>query len=334
MTAALPAFPGSRVLAGWWRQLAFLRPRLLWVAHLDFHRLEALVRTRQRRPLGRVDSLVLRALAHNVAFTLEGLDQKFGLGRQLLARVLRELEVNGLIRQDAAGRWSAAGGASEALAAGDFALVGQERRSFCFLDDEAPPRFIDLHGGLSKPRAADAAPSVGGALAECLARPAEWKRRHHFPIDVAELVVEAAEWEQVIVVHPESLLTAIVVTSGDSRLVGFAVRPEDWKLHVAEVAFTLEADWQETFPCLSEPSAEEWLRSWLNWCRPRNLARGEAETCRLERHDWRLRVSAGPALIQRLRAARSESLKGDAWVLAGQGPQRLAAQIEIVESAG
>jgi hypothetical protein len=49
----------------------------------------------------------------------------------------------------------------------------------------------------------------------------------------------------------------------------------------------------------------------------------------LERIDHRLLVYAPPRLIDRLRAARSDAVKQEAWLLAGEGRTRTAAQIEL-----
>ena len=51
MRAAPPlVFPSSRVLAGWWRQLAPFSPQSLTVGHLLLHHVEALVLTAGRKP--------------------------------------------------------------------------------------------------------------------------------------------------------------------------------------------------------------------------------------------------------------------------------------------
>jgi hypothetical protein len=55
------------------------------------------------------------------------------------------------------------------------------------------------------------------------------------------------------------------------------------------------------------------------------------EACRLERVDHRLLVHAPPRLIERLRAARSDAMKQEAWLLAGVGRIRSAAQIDLVQ---
>ena len=63
-TGASPLlFPGSRVLAGWWRQLAPVKPHAVWFGHLFLHLVEALVavaRTSRPDALGR---LVLQSVA-------------------------------------------------------------------------------------------------------------------------------------------------------------------------------------------------------------------------------------------------------------------------------
>ena len=47
-----------------------------------------------------------------------------------------------------------------------------------------------------------------------------------------------------------------------------------------------------------------------------------------------LRVAPPARLLERLRAARSDALKGEAWLLAGEGPVRRAAVVELVEATG
>ena len=73
-------------------------------------------------------------------------------------------------------------------------------------------------------------------------------------------------------------------------------------------------------------------QAWRAWCQPRNLPQAECDACRLERQDYRLRVEAGKPLIERLRAARSDALKGEAWLLAGESRLRAAALVDIVEA--
>jgi hypothetical protein len=335
MIGALPAFPGSRILAGWWRQLAPFQPRLFWIARLHLARIEALVRLNRRQPLDAFTALVLRALMLGEAPPLEQIDERLRLGRQLLCRVLDGLQRDGLARSER-GRWTATPLAEEALRRGYSSRTVPERRSFFFVIDAAGPRFISLDGGLVMPQplAPDADVDLT-VLKECLAKPDEWKRRRNFPVEVEGLAESGEEWERVAVLDGCSLLAAIILVGAgaEERLLGFAVQPEGWRLE-PEPAFSLGADWRETLPGLDDPPREQWLQSWLGWCQPRGLSRTDSEACRLERQQWRLRVVAAQTLFGKLRAARSEALKGETWLLAGQGERRAAAQVEVVECPG
>src|SRR5262245_57747564 len=109
------AFPGSRKLAGWWRLLAPYQPQALWVGHLLFHHVEALVRLTQFGPADAFNLFLLRAVALVDAETgatlagasLDRLDDRLGLGRPVLRQALRGLEAEGLIWPiPARGSWS------------------------------------------------------------------------------------------------------------------------------------------------------------------------------------------------------------------------------------
>src|SRR5947209_6815734 len=100
-------FPGSRTVAGWWRQLAACQPRALWVGHLLLHRVEALVRVARPRRPERLTLLVLQALHLGDGQPLEGLNARLHLGRQVLGRVLAALRAHGLAHVDAHGMWRA-----------------------------------------------------------------------------------------------------------------------------------------------------------------------------------------------------------------------------------
>jgi hypothetical protein len=140
----------------------------------------------------------------------------------------------------------------------------------------------------------------------------------------------------VILVQPEHLLALLAMLrpeTGDERLVGFGVRPEGWQLDAAHPAFRLGAGWQETFPELAaEPSREALAEAWRAWCQPRGLPQAETDACTCQRQGWRLRVRAPRRLVDRLRAARSDALKGEAWLLAGAGSLRCLVLLEVVEA--
>src|SRR5260370_34272944 len=60
--AALP-FPGSRVLAGWWKDLRAYHPQSLAIAHVVLHRVEAPVRATTTVTVDRPRALLIRFLA-------------------------------------------------------------------------------------------------------------------------------------------------------------------------------------------------------------------------------------------------------------------------------
>ena len=97
--------------------------------------------------------------------------------------------------------------------------------------------------------------------------------------------------------------------------------------------FSLGADWQTVLPELTdEPALDLWRQAWRTWCQPRGLPATETETCRLDRQGHRLKVGSPPRLAERLRSSRSDALKGEAWLMAGEGRVRTASLIEIVEA--
>src|SRR5688572_7154408 len=57
------SLPGSRVLLGWWHELAPLRPRRLWYAHALLHRVEALIEAAGTSPLEQFQHALLGILA-------------------------------------------------------------------------------------------------------------------------------------------------------------------------------------------------------------------------------------------------------------------------------
>jgi hypothetical protein len=350
MTAA-PAlvFPGGRTLAGWWKQLVSYAPRALWVGHLLLHRVEALVAVHKPFRVDPLPGFVLRAVSAGAS--LEELDDRLHLGRPLIRQILQQLESEKLLERAAAVRWSLTSLGRQALEHGQYPRGSHERRSFSFVESEQPgqePRFLHLlnHPSLSPWPAAEGWRFDVGLLTACLRQTPAWKQQHNFPLEV-DAVLTAADtgdpsatippWQRVILDRPEHLAAALIlapVGAGHERLLGFAVQQEGWGLQAREPVFTLNGDWRETFPDLTaEPAAELWRQAWRAWCQPRNLPPAEAEACVLERQDYHLRVTAPARLVERLRAARSDVFKEEAWLLAGSGRLRSAARIELIDGA-
>jgi hypothetical protein len=354
MTADSPlVFPGSRVLAGWWRQLAPCRPRALWAGHFLLHRVEALLEVARRAELDRFSRLVVQLLGSAPAQTVPDLDARLHLGPQVLGQVLRQLQGAGLA-EPSGGGWEATDLARQVAEHGTYTRVRHERRVFHFLDRPgapAPP-LLPLRLPVESPSPPPERWSFDPAwLDGCFRQPDEWKRQHGFPVEARRVLgleaengdagaMPAAEavptWQRVIVDRPEHLFAVccLAVEEGKGeRLLGFAARPEGWVLEAAQPAFTLQADWRDMFPEAAEDlPADAWRQAWRAWCQPRAVPAGDVEACALERHEYRLRVTAPKRLVERLRAARSDALKGEAWVLAGTGKVRGMALLELFEA--
>ena len=367
MTAVSPlVFPRSRTLAAWWKQLADLQPRALWVGNLLLHRVEALAALHLLSRLDPLSFFVLRAVALAGA-TLPRLNERLHLGLPLLRELLLFLERAQLIRPEDNGSWSLTTLGQQGIEQGSYTRPRKERRTFYFVESEQParpPHFLKFQ----KETTTLASPGVDGwhfepaLLQACIDRPVEWKQRFGFPQEVQQILGTDPEearalpasqtWQRIVFDRVERLVAALVLvpavetgavphsskklTSGDEeRLLGFAVKPGGWELQAGEPAFVLNTDWQDAFPELAEePPLDQWRQAWREWCQPRGLPAADVDACVLEPQGCRLRLSAPPRLVERLRAARSDVFKGEAWVLAGTGRLREAAVIELVELQG
>jgi hypothetical protein len=344
MTSDASAFPGSRSLATWWKQLAVLAPRRVWLAHLLLHHVDAPVRARKNQPLDPLALTVLRALeSAPVEFT--AIARPLPFDGALVGRVLGHLADLGLAQRAGASAWLLSRSGEDARASGVYGAVHEQRRVFHFLDSgaRAPPRFVALR--------ADSAPSPAidperwrfdvAWLQECVNRSADWKQQHGFPHDV-ESIVELADaasndlpgrWRRMMVDRPEHLLALMALTTGadcNENLRAFAVRPEGWLLDSARPLVEL-GDWRETFPFLADdPPEEMWRRAWTAWGVSSGLPGVELAACKLHWQGCKLQVAAPVRLVERLRLNRREALERKAWVLAGEGPLRSAAWLSIV----
>jgi hypothetical protein len=337
MTAAPAPTPGGRTLLAWWRDLAPLHPVRLWFAHLLLHRVEALTRVARAHPLDPLQLALLRSLS--VPASANGTAPPgagaLPLDRQVLDQLLRQLAARGLARssQDT---WEVTDEGRRALAEGRVVSHALERRVFYFADGDAP-HYLPLCAPATSPL--EPAPEGWrfdpAALEECVRRPPEWKARHGFPAEVEgvyRLAPGAGDWRHVILDRAEQALLVLVEVRGEPALLGFAVRPDGWVLLRDRPVLALGAGWPEVLPGPSAPApAEDWQHAWQAWCRPRGIPPAEVASCRLEPAGHRLVVHAPRRLVDRLRSARSDAVKGEAWLLAGAGPFRPAALIELVE---
>lgn len=336
--APAPPWPGSRVLLGWWRQLSGQQPRQLWLSHLRIHRIEGLVRVRRTQPLDPWQRAFLHLLDARAAGDPKSALDDLQMDRQILTRFCRQLTEAGLVQTNGTGAWELTAAGRQALATGARAIAEEERRAFCFVDNtdvHHPPHFLPILGALTQPPT-EARPFDPAHLESCVRQTAEWKSRYHFPMDVEALLPPRSEespaenWRRVFVDSPQQLTFAFIRPPDGAPLLGFLVHPEGWKLE-AEPVLRLTEGWSEALPDLAaEPALEAWRQAWQEWSHPRGLPANEVDACRLERVDHRLLVHAPPRLIERLRTARSDAVKGESWLLAGSGRTRAAAQIELL----
>jgi hypothetical protein len=341
--ATAPSWPGSRVLLSWWRQLAPRQPRQLFFARLLLHRVEALVRVARPRRLDPWQRALLRLVhARAPGGDLETALTDLHMDRQVLSRFVRELTGAGLVHVNGTGVWRLTAVGLRALETGALAASEEERRTFYFLDNSAvgrPPHLLPLRGTLdaASPPALES-PFDVACLQACLQQSLEWKARYGLPADVEAFspphpdAPPEANWRRVVLDSLESLALVLVPTlqAGGAILLGFPVRTEGWALEATPV-LELASGWEEVLPDLTqEPPPEAWRQAWRAWCQPRSLPPAEVDACRLERGDHRLLVHAPPRLIERLRTARSDAIKQEAWLLAGGGRLRSAAQVELL----
>lgn len=345
MTGSGPWPTGRHVLA-WWRELAGLSPRRLWVAQLCGHRIEALCRIARLAPTSPLRQALLRFLDLYSPLPPTELPlavRQLHLEAPVAVALLRGLVDEGLAATGPAG-WALTAEGRRLLAGGTAGL--EERRSFWFLDRTdlgLPPHLLPLVCPDAQPRAWQEAGRFDPlVLAQSVEQSSQWKQRFGFPQDIEAVLlpqtgeaVNGADWRRVVLDQPEQI-TALLAelpseTATDARLVAFSVRAPEWALYRGRTVLELDRDWEALLGSLVRPlPQEQWRKAWRDWCQPRGVPPGEAESCRIEIAGTLLRVHPPARLIERLRAARSDAIKQEAWLLAGTGPARALARIELI----
>jgi hypothetical protein len=180
-----------------------------------------------------------------------------------------------------------------------------------------------------------------GLLEACVRQSQTWKKQYGFPDDVHEILGStarpstAAAWRQVVVDRPERLPVLLVLAdtaAGEPYLQAFTVRQEGWHLQASHPVFTLHGDWSDSFPGLTDRPSETTCRlAWRSWCQARGHSAEEVEACATLPDGLHLHIKAPAVLVDRLRASRSDALKGEAWILVGEGSLRAALLLDMVE---
>jgi len=319
------ALPGSRALLGWWRELAPAGPRRLWYAHALLHRVEALTESAGLPPLDALARSLAGVLLAGPS-TAGSLADALGVPAALVARLLARLAAEGLVdglRLTPAGE--------EAARSGGEGPPRLERRVFRFTAGP-PPHFVSLAA------APPLAPPAGwrcelAMLEECLGRPAEWKGRHGFPADVRRVLKPPAEpssqdWPRVPVASAEQANLLLAETSA-GPVLAYPVQPDGWAVG-RDPVWTLPSA-AEVAEVFGEVGPAAWRAAWLSWCQQRSLPAAEVEACVAELDGPRLAVRAPARLVERLRQTRSDAVKGEAWLAAGDGRLRGLARVDLVE---
>jgi hypothetical protein len=337
-------FPSSRVLAGWWRQLAPFSPRSLAVGHLLLHHVEALVLTRggprSDEPFA---PLILRALTLSPqAASPAELEGRLHVGRQFLGRILAGLEASGFVEADAAGRCHVTPAGRSLAGGGGPQPPRPERRAFHFRDTPAAA-FVPLEPWFCYPVAPPANWSFDpAALPRCVAQSPDWKRRRGFPQEVTAVLTpeesgdEPPAWQRVMVDRAEHLVLALAVVPGDTdegELRGFAVESRGWLLVGGRPVLAMGPGWPEAFPEVAPgPPPEAWRGAWRTWCQGRGVPPAAAEACALSRDGCALRVEVPGEVRERLHLGNGEASREEVWLLAGEGGLRTAARVEFAGS--
>jgi hypothetical protein len=345
-SASSLAYPGSRVLAGWWRQLEPHRPAALWVGHLFVHRVEALVETAEAQPLDPLALYVLRAVAVDAPEPApevqlsQRLPGRLHLPAPAVQRLLVQMQGRQLVQRCERGCWCLSEHGKAVLVAGADSSLQHQRYSFAFVESltptgrrEGPPRFLALAECPAQPWVVDEAhhfdPTI---LGQCLAETPEWKREAGFPAGPVRLVTAVDEsreeaWQRIMLDRPERV-TICLVCGADQSVRGFAVHSDTWKLDDRTPAFHLPGGSRDVFGDLAlAPSA--WQEAWRMWCRQRALPLSEAEACRLRFDGIQLRVSPPESFAQRLRQAKHDLFREEAGLLAGDGYLRAVAVLRL-----
>lgn len=353
-SASSLAFPGSKTLAGWWRQLSSQHPLSFGVGYLFLHRVEAPVLFLKPKKIERFSLLILEALEMDApggsaeTALLDRLHTRLRLERSIILQILRALRAEGLAGNAADGTWAVTVRGRHGIKQGEIPVDSCERRIFHFLEQcdpagvrSQPPHFVNVRGNGGVPwQPGDTYPFDAALLRQCLERPESWKQQVGFPLDVRQIPDLAAndgdpDWQRVIVDQPERVLVVLaLVPGGDQpRLLGFSARQEGWVLSTAEPILAQNAGWQAIFPQLADPPPEVLQQAWRSWAQPRGLSDSQIAACAPERIGHRLRVQTPTSVVDHLHKTRSEVFKGDTWILIGDGRVRAAVNLELVGSA-
>jgi len=355
-SASSLAFPGSRTLATWWRQLAPFHPQAFAVGYLFIHRLEAQACWLLPQPLDPLLHHVLEALVleQNQGGShqpfMSRLSKRLNLEIPILSQLVHSLKQMDLIVAKTSKSfldttWDLTEQGQKALQTKNVWSRQWKRGNFSFLERLGPTglrltpaHYLKILDAPSTPWLVEESVAFqGNWLHECLNQSPEWKKTFGFPIELLAFPPlpsdrgAAIPWDQILLDRPERLLAVLVQgPKPQEELLGFGVRSEGWVLNTTEPIIRLPANGHVLTPDWHGPSTLEFYKqAWQSWCQTRTVPSALVHECGLSLVGECLYVKAPEALIQSLTAAKSDVFKGDTWILAGDGYERLAARLEV-----
>ncbi len=290
-------------------------------------------------PLREMDRLLLEAFAdvQNSNRVVQELAQRLHLQDSFVLQTLTQFQKANLVCHKNE-TWHLTDEGTRCLESEGSPAFSQQRRAFYFeAMEEGGSRFLPLHRpsthALTPPEDWTFSPSE---LKACLQQNRQWKQRHGLSLDVQSLVDAGAEqswddWQRLIVDHAEECYLLLVLTD-KGELRGYSLQPHGWRLSTSSLVLRLDKDYREVMPEIQDHEAPElWKQAWLNWGRPRQLPRKELEECEVKRDGLQLRIATPDSLYATLKRNNSEALKGDAWLMVGEGRARQLCQVRIVK---
>lgn len=172
-----------------------------------FHTVEALVAVEEVEGIDPMPLFVLRAFEFARPTDVEHLDGILHIGRQLMRQMLNGMAANGLIVADSESTYRLTDLGRKALQTGQIIRRIPARRIFRFLHPAI--NYVAVHdpkGNLLSELSPNRAPSPWefslDVLRNVIAQSADWKRRHNFPTNVADVITEPLSSEATELVNP------------------------------------------------------------------------------------------------------------------------------------
>jgi len=330
-----PADPGSRTLAGWWRQFADLQPLRIAFGPLPLVTLHALTRLRQACTIDSSESFLLRALSLRSNSTLTQLQELLLIPRPVLIGHLESLRMLGFVanQHDA---WTLTPTGRKAVGGDDQVSVLYNRRAFTFVDarPHLPPQFLSVSDSeFASSRNLAPPENIADfviALRTAVEATEQWKAKHRFPTEIEGIVWPTPQkpetngelmqpaWRRLILVTNEPTPGVMVELPDEYRL--YSLESEGYTLSHEHMLIQLPKQSNSDADLIATPTPESLADSWRNWCQARQFPSGDTISLRVSEHV--LHVEAHATLRDRLTA-----LGSDQWLLMDGVGMRLAFHI-------